>query len=236
MGVKASNQMVHAVTDNEKQELIGKRFGSLVVCSLAAPQPKSGSTRYYCKCDCGEVTTPSRSDLLGGKSRSCGCFVGKQANEFGIPSVQRKHKGKYNKIEASTREIYSTYKSKCKRKNREWGLSYEQFRDLIFSSCSYCGSPPSNQHRSNYHEGTTAYNGIDRIDSTVGYVEGNVVTSCAKCNVAKQSMSALEFISWVYRAHAWISTHEIKLDKFSKMAPAYETELEYFGVEGGLVG
>ena len=37
-------------------------------------------------------------------------------------------------------------------------------------------------------------NGIDRLDSTQGYVNGNCVTCCGRCNEAKMSEDLSEFV------------------------------------------
>lgn len=51
--------------------MIGKRFGQLVVISLA-PRATSGNTRYNCRCDCGKSSTVTASHLRLGKTQSCG--------------------------------------------------------------------------------------------------------------------------------------------------------------------
>jgi hypothetical protein len=46
---------------------------------------------------------------------------------------------------------------------------------------------------------TGVLNGIDRLDSKVGYVEENVVSCCADCNFAKQRLSKSQFLDLVKR-------------------------------------
>ena len=40
-----------------------------------------------------------------------------------------------------------------------------------------------------------SHNGLDRIDSNLGYVSGNVVTCCTECNRMKLSMPYNYFIN-----------------------------------------
>ena len=40
------------------------------------------------------------------------------------------------------------------------------------------------------------YNGIDRIDSTKGYFNDNVVSCCKVCNRAKSNLSLEDFKQW----------------------------------------
>jgi hypothetical protein len=49
--------------------------------------------------------------------------------------------------------------------------------------------------------GSFTYSGIDRIDSSIGYIEGNVVSCCSKCNTAKSDMPFDEFRVWAIRLY-----------------------------------
>jgi hypothetical protein len=52
-------------------DLTGRRFGRLIVVSLA---PKRGGNRsWLCRCDCGRETAVFARSLLSGVSGSCGC-------------------------------------------------------------------------------------------------------------------------------------------------------------------
>ena len=46
-------------------------------------------------------------------------------------------------------------------------------------------------------------NGIDRVDSSKGYVEDNVVSCCKYCNTAKNTMSRDEFFKWIKRVYEY---------------------------------
>lgn len=53
---------------NRKRNIIGNRYGKLVVIS----ETYDGSP--VCRCDCGKIHTTSRESLLRGATRSCGCL------------------------------------------------------------------------------------------------------------------------------------------------------------------
>lgn len=53
------------------EELIGKRFGSLLV--VAVKKQSSGFIYLTCQCDCGKEMSTRRILLLAGESKSCGC-------------------------------------------------------------------------------------------------------------------------------------------------------------------
>lgn len=57
---------------NQKYNIIGQRFGRLTVISLS-PIKKSRKLYWNCKCDCGNTTVVSGSNLRAGKVISCGC-------------------------------------------------------------------------------------------------------------------------------------------------------------------
>lgn len=55
--------------------LSGLRFGMLLAVSrIAEPYKK---TKYLCKCDCGNITTVTSSNLVTGHTKSCGCLTKK---------------------------------------------------------------------------------------------------------------------------------------------------------------
>jgi len=54
-------------------DLIGKRFGRLVVTAMAARKPGERIIRWSCLCDCGNITQAPTGGLNFGHPRSCGC-------------------------------------------------------------------------------------------------------------------------------------------------------------------
>lgn len=59
------------------KDIIGKRFGKLVVIKLVKKPDKykkRGGTFWLCKCDCGKFIVVWRGNLRGGKQRACGCL------------------------------------------------------------------------------------------------------------------------------------------------------------------
>lgn len=55
-------------------DLTGQRFGKLVVISRAKENTRNGTTRWICKCDCGNMTTVTKTKLTRGLIVSCGCY------------------------------------------------------------------------------------------------------------------------------------------------------------------
>jgi len=59
--------------DMNKLELIGQRFGRLVVIRLNG-KGKNGRALWGCMCDCGTEKTIVKGALISGSTKSCGCL------------------------------------------------------------------------------------------------------------------------------------------------------------------
>ena len=55
------------------ENLVGKRFGRLVVIASATERTKSGRLRWLCRCDCGSEKSTQAINLKSGDTTSCGC-------------------------------------------------------------------------------------------------------------------------------------------------------------------
>lgn len=66
-----------------RKDYIGKRFGKLAVTGYAGTAKqlgKVGKANYWrCRCDCGNETVVSQTELQNGGTRSCGCLLKEQA-------------------------------------------------------------------------------------------------------------------------------------------------------------
>lgn len=69
----------------KNSDLIGTRIGKLEIVSYSDEAVQKGYYgSYVCKCDCGNVVTVPRSELLAGKAKSCGCkFHDLTGKDFG---------------------------------------------------------------------------------------------------------------------------------------------------------
>jgi hypothetical protein len=88
----------------------------------------------------------------------------------------------------------SLYKSDAKKRGRVWALPDGLALDLLTDTCYYCGDSPS------------PLNGIDRVNSALGYLEDNVVAACAFCNRMKLDLPQDEFYRRCHRIAArWLN-------------------------------
>lgn len=66
---------------SQKIDMIGKRFGRLVVVSEEVPHTKPSGQKvsmYKCICDCGNYAVVSGTHLRSGHNQSCGCLKEEQ--------------------------------------------------------------------------------------------------------------------------------------------------------------
>lgn len=165
------------------KNIVGHRFGKLVVLERDSEPRNSKRVFWRCVCDCGNETVVSGTNLRTGNTKSCGCLHKEKTSlAFGV---------------ASFHALVTRYKDDAKKRGYEWNLTDEQVELLTQQDCCYCGKPPSSLFHRNSHNGDYIYNGIDRQDPLMGYVSENVVPCCKVCNYAKHTMQLSEFKDWV---------------------------------------
>jgi hypothetical protein len=162
-------------------DLTGKKFGKLIVIKRIDDYISPGGNKvpkWLCKCSCGNETNVISDSLLKGSTKSCGCGIGKKS--FGEATINR---------------VYRNYKNNAKNRKIEFDIEKDFFINMTKQDCFYCGESPNNMAKSNCNNGDYIYNGIDRLDSSKGYIKTNVVTCCKQCNFSKNIMSKEEYIS-----------------------------------------
>lgn len=180
-----------------RERLEGQVFGRLTVVSYTGKK-KSGQLTYECVCRCGRVIITQAGSLKDGNTRSCGCFK----NE--ISAARWKGTGPQKTIGhglASRNALLCQYKRGARQRGHSWELTNEQFFLITKQNCYYCGTVPAQVKQSHSHNGPYVYNGIDRLDSSVGYLVGNCVAACGSCNRAKRAMHVDVFLSLVERIY-----------------------------------
>lgn len=104
-------------------------------------------------------------------------------------------------------QLYARYRYECKRRNIFWGLTKVEFHALTSAPCQYCGQPPMQIIKHDKRRYT--YNGIDRVDSRMGYVISNCCAACRRCNQAKSDSSLQDFLAWINRLVSFHGTRTL---------------------------
>lgn len=148
----------------------------------------AGKTTWECECPvCGGVFVCASSRLKSTKSCGCHVVLGKHGNV------------KHSPERASWLQLINQYKMNAKAKGLTWSLTTEEAIRLFTANCAFCGSAPYRSKQSVRKNANVPvlYNGIDRKDSTQGYVSANCHTCCTTCNYAKGTHTITEFDEWI---------------------------------------
>jgi len=151
-----------------RKDLRGLKFGKLIVEEINS-KTRNGHIRYRCLCECGNKTDVLGTHLIQGNTKSCGCDrpVGKSHPKWtGIGDIS----GNFwrHSIERSANG------DKGSRAPVELSISKEYIWDLFLKQNKKCALSGIELHfptRSKDRSGTAS---LDRIDSSLGYVDGNV--------------------------------------------------------------
>jgi hypothetical protein len=176
----------------KRLDLVGFRKGRLTVTGFSHShvQP-SGQKRamWNAVCECGVEKIISTSNLTHGNTVSCGCKLreGNHVKPHGMASLNHK---------------YKSYASRAKthKKNLIFDLTMAEFVKITLLPCHYCGkvgaSSTKARPRSN---GAYVSNGIDRVNSDLGYTIDNCVPCCPVCNRMKLDLTYSNFLEHIER-------------------------------------
>lgn len=180
---------------------VGDKFHYLEVVSPPFYETyPSGRKRkkVLCKCICGTEkiflydSFVCKNEL--DRAKSCGCMH-IYRNNFNAQ--------KRRKPESVYRYIYEQYQSGAKTRNIDFNLSKEEHLEIIKQNCYYCGTEPElkqpHRGKGKYVGVPVPYNGVDRIDSNIGYEVNNCVSCCTRCNYMKSDMDVSLFTEHILK-------------------------------------
>ena len=165
------------------KELLGQRFGHLVVLSKA--ERRRDRTAWFCVCDCGREHCATTQDLVAGNTKSCGCLRAKVAPTNARPLPEGV---------ASMNSLVGVYRRRAKERGYCFELSADEASTLFRSNCFYCGAPPSQVVAGKTYNGSFVYNGLDRVDNDRGYTLENTVACCGPCNSSKKAVTLQQVV------------------------------------------
>lgn len=174
---------------------IGAKINRLTITNVLE------SGLYECLCKCGKTIEVEKGRFYGPEAiKSCGCHkkIAKQLISIKdiLPEIY------------SFRFLYARYLNNAKVGRHLFTLDFEQFIDIVKQNCSYCGIEPRpfnavSKQKTKTEDEKQKYsifaNGIDRVNSDIGYTAYNTVTACKECNYAKKEMSLNEWNSYLDR-------------------------------------
>lgn len=166
------------------ERYINKKYGKLTVISKDEPD-KHGHNRWNCVCECGRNVRVLGYQLDSGNTKTCGC------SRTTINSKHPNFKG-YKEIGG---KLWYTFQKGARDRNLPFEITIEYAWELFEKQnrqCSLTGLPLKfSDSISKYADRTAS---LDRIDSMLGYVEGNVQWVHVDVNFMKQNFSEDYFI------------------------------------------
>ena len=198
--IKSVQQKAYKMGLSGKQPAIniGIKFSKLVIMADLNQSDNLQRRLVLCVCDCGTSCIKPYCNLLNKTDKCCGCSL--------ISSLKRQSGT------VAWNKLYKSYRDGAARRNLEFQLTYQEFKDICQQNCYYCNALPrkynpyintkTNEIRiktvkpEHIHLSEIFSNGIDRKNN-VGYIRENCIPCCKKCNFAKGSLTFEEFIQLI---------------------------------------
>jgi hypothetical protein len=165
-----------------RQEEIGQIYNHCKIINCFRSE-KVTIAEVICPYD-QNIFTTRLSLLKNGETKSCGCLY------------------KYlNLSDSAKNSLCDNIIKSAKKRKIFFNLTKEEMIKLFQINCFYCnGSPEGIFTRKRKNDiSIYIYNGIDRLDSNIGYIIENVVSACKFCNYGKLNLSLEEFQKWIKR-------------------------------------
>ena len=162
---------------SSKKNAIGQVFGRWLVLANTEPYitPKGKKyTRYKCVCDCGAIGYPSRSSLVSGQSKSCGCLQKEVVSKLNKTTHGMSGTRLYN--------VWCGMKSRCYCESKG---RWERYGGRGITVCDEWRDCFTLFHNWAMENGYTDNLTIDRIDNNKGYEPSNCQFITNEANVRK---------------------------------------------------
>ncbi len=170
-----------------KQNLLNKKFGKLTVISLIENSYTYHRRKWLCKCECGKEVSRISSFLTSHSKKyliSCGCAK---------KDIKGKNSQLWTGYEGLSGSFFSAIKHGAKIRNLDFNVTIEYLWNLFANQDKKCViSGIKLQLLEHGQLDNTA--SLDRIDSSKGYIEGNVQWVHKDINWMKQDFSDEYFI------------------------------------------
>jgi hypothetical protein len=160
-------------------EMTGTSWGYLTV--IEARGKVGSQIAWLCRCECGAEVVYRGNYLRSGNATTCGCRIGR---------VQTRRDRGFGDI---ARSFWSAICDNAKSRNIEvaitpeyaWRLFEDQQGKCALSGEVLILHPNKNRTAS-----------LDRINSSIGYEEGNLQWVHKRLNVMKMALPQKEFVEW----------------------------------------
>ena len=146
-------------------DLIGQRFGRLVVIEKSEKRDSGGNVFWLCKCDCGKDTLVSTHSLKVGHCKSCGCYKIDVNREQGKQQFT-----KHGKADSRIYNIWCGMKRRCYHTNCN---TYSNYGARGITVCDEWKNDFKSFYDWSMENGYSDDLTIDRIDNDGNYEPSN---------------------------------------------------------------
>lgn len=179
----------------------GHETGALTVLRYVGSTRNKGERKYICRCTCGSEIEVRQSRIAN--QHGCrSCSTRKAKEKYANPGPAN---GNYK----GTKDIPGEYFGNLRNRSRNYGTPLElTINDLQAlyeqqdGKCAYTGET-IRVYSGHFSKKLRARNraSLDRIDSSKGYVPGNVQWVLAEVNLMKNVLSQTDFLALVARIY-----------------------------------
>lgn len=165
-------------------DITGLRYGRLVAIY---PFRLGKVIKWVLRCDCGSETTATVGTLRCGNTTSCGCFraeVTSARNKIAFSKGCGKLTGSH----------ISDIRIGARSRNIDFNVSKEYLWNLFLSQNGKCALSGQDIHLGQRYQKDDRTASLDRINSSLGYLENNVQWTHKEINKMKWDKSDEEFI------------------------------------------
>lgn len=172
----------------KKAEMVGKRFGKLVV-EMEHSKTRNGHIRFVCTCDCGKKSNVLGTHLRQGNTKSCGCDMYKSGSRNKMWTGIGDLSGDFwhNHVVRSAAGVKG-------RRKIELSITKEYAWDLFLKQNKKCALTNEILIFPKSHSDKSWTASLDRINSEIGYLEGNVQWVHKNVNMMKNKFTQEYFI------------------------------------------
>lgn len=162
-------QFVPLSTHRGFQDLTGVRFTRLLVVGYAGA--RNGHSRWYCLCDCGNITCVERRSLIEHKTVSCSCFRFEQ-----LAATQQAGRGTHHMSGTKEFRTWCAIRTRCNNPANKTYVHYggrgikvcDRWLESFENFFEDMGYAPSSQYT------------IERVDNDGNYAPDNCVWATNK--------------------------------------------------------
>jgi len=184
-----SNSIYNKIPHTPILNLTGLVFGKLTVIEITHKRSSHNEVFWLCRCNCNNPKTSNLiingANLRNGNTKCCGCtkFLRREKN--------KSWKG-YGEIPG---QYYCKIKHGALGRHLTVAVSLQYLWELFLKQNRRCAITGQILEFSKYYkDDALATASLDRIDSSKGYIEGNVQWVHKNVNMAKKSLSDVDFI------------------------------------------